>query len=469
MISRDAESAERSANHRRGTTMNRSKLGLLAVLVIGGAASGVYLSGRGSREPQPAAAPSESDAPRITARFTLYNFDAKDTVEAPDIAVGPNGDINLTWGSKTAAAERSVFFTRSTDGGQSFDALRVVSKSGIYRSASKESKGGYERRATPHVAVKDESIVLSWSEALPDRSAMRMVVAASTDGGRNFALPQPVHSGTKANPTFTAMAAGPDGALACAWLDDRRGAQEPFAAIRRTPTAAFEPEVAVHSKSVCPCCPLDSCFGPDGTLYVAFRNINDGYRDIAICRKKKDQAAFEGPFPVVSNAWKFDGCPHDGPSLVVIGATVHVVWMDARSGPQRCYYARASVGDMKFEARELHPNAPGTQGNAKLLADGLGGLYAAWEESLGVEAIEPGHHHGPPKLGGSGRAIMLAHMPANASEFGSARAVAPKPGAFQTRPSLARRSDGDLFLAWMELDESGKAVVVAQVPRKAVP
>ncbi|HEY2909839.1 MAG TPA: sialidase family protein, partial [Gemmataceae bacterium] len=393
--------------------MNRSKLGLLAVLVIGGAAGGVYLSGRGSSEPQPTAAPSEPDAPRVAARFPLSTFDAKDTVEAPDITIGPDGGINVAWGSKTAAAERSVFFTRSVDGGQSFDSPRAVSKAGIYRSASKESKGGYERRASPHVAVQGESIALSWSEALPDRSAMRMVVAASTDGGRSFADSQPVHSGAKANPTFTAMAAGPDGSLACAWLDDRRGVQEPYAAVRRMPTASFEPEIVVHPEGVCPCCPVAACFGPDGTLYVAFRNIHDGYRDIAICRKKKDQAAFEGPFPVASNAWKFDGCPHDGPSLVAIGNTIRVAWMDARSGPQRCYYARANGADMKFETRELHPNAPGTQGNAKLIADGLGGLYAAWEESLGVEPIaDAGHHHGPPKLGGSGRAIMLAHMPA---------------------------------------------------------
>ncbi|HXD87452.1 MAG TPA: hypothetical protein VN641_13230 [Urbifossiella sp.] len=450
--------------------MDRSRFGLLAILVIAGAAGGVYLSSRGAGEPQPALAPSEPDAPRIAARFALSNFDAKDTVEAPDIAIGPDDGINLVWGSKTAAAERSVLFTRSVDGGQSFETPRAVRQAGIYRSAAKESKGGYERRASAHVAVQGEAIVLSWCEALPDRTAMRMVVAASTDGGRSFTDPRSVHTGARANPTFTAVAAGPEEALACAWLDDRRGIQEPFASIRQASVAAFEPERVVHSQGVCPCCPLAACFGPDGTLYIAFRNINDGYRDIAICRKKKAQAAFEGPFPVVSNAWKFDGCPHDGPSLVVTGSTIHAAWMDARGGPQRCYYARADTTDMKFEARELHPNAPGTQGNARLIADGLGGLYAVWEESLGVEAsADAGHHHGPPKLGGSGRAIMLAHKPATAAEFGAARAVAPKPGAFQSRPCLARRSDGDLVLAWMELDESGKVVVVAHVPRKAMP
>ena len=450
------------------------KCGFLVVLVAGAAAGGLYLSGGwpgGEPHPQPPGqpAPAADDPPR-SHHFALSALDAKDTIEAPTLAIGPGGSVFLAWASKTGEAERTVLFTRSTDGGRTFENPKAVSKGGIYKTAGKGKGGGYERRATPHLAVTPAGLHLSWGEALPDRSAMRMLLASSADAGVTFDTPRPVHTGTRANPTFTAMGAGPGGALACAWLDDRAGAQQPFAAIRPAGAATFEPERLVAAgqdgQGVCPCCPTAACFAPDGTLLVGFRNIQDGYRDIAIGRLRPGQSAFEGPFPVIGNTWKFDGCPHDGPSLTVTGDTLHVAWMDARGGPQRCYYARAKLPELKFEVRELHPNTPGTQGNPKLLADTAGALHAVWEASLGTEpaAENPtGHQHGPPKVGAAGgRAVMYAVMPAGQTEFGGVRAVAPKPGAFQTRPVLAA-GDGTIFVAWNELDTAGKAVVVTRL------
>ena len=258
----------------------------------------------------------------------------------------------------------------------------------------------------------------------------------SQDAGATFGPAYPVHQSQEANPTFTALGVGPDAQLACAWLGGPDG-QQPFAAIRRAGQKTFEKERLIYAgengKGVCPCCATAVAFAPDGTLYVAFRNISDGYRDIAVSRLRPGQSTFEGPFPVLEHTWKFNGCPHDGPSLAVIGDTLHIAWMDARSGPQRCYYARAKLADMKFEARELNAGAPGTQGNAKLFADHSGNLHAVWEESIGVEPAatnaHAAHQHGPPKIAvGGGRAVMYAVMPAGSDEFGEARAILPKLG-----------------------------------------
>ncbi|HEY1192037.1 MAG TPA: sialidase family protein [Gemmata sp.] len=450
------------------------KYGLLAVLVAGGAAGGFYLSGNRSAQepPQPPAssAPTAAEWPQ-SHRFPLTALDAKDTVEAPDLATGADGSIFLTWGSKTGAAERTVFFTRSLDGGRSFDDPKAISKAGVYKTPTKGNNkaGGHERRSSPHLAAFGSGVHLSWGEARADGSGMRFVLATSADAGATFGAPRPVHSGDRANPTFTALATGPDGALACSWLDSRSGSQQPFAAVLRAGADTFGPERAVHpappESGVCPCCPTGACFGPDGTLFVAFRNVKNGCRDIAIGRLKPGQSAFEGPFFVIPDTWKFDGCPHDGPALTLLGDTLHIVWMDARSGPQRCYYARANTSDMKFDARELHPGVPGTQGNAKLFADASGALHAVWEESLGAEPTSDGSHtHSPPKTSaGSGRAVMHAVMPKGQGAFGAARAVAPQAGAFQTRPVIAGTASGSLFVAWNELDTTGKAVVVTRL------
>jgi hypothetical protein len=445
----------------------------LAVLAAGGGTGGLYLSGGWPATSSPSGSATSGDAAPSIHRFPLSSRDAKDTVEAPSITSDAEGRIFLAWASKTGDAERTVFLTHSADGGQSFDAPRAISKGGIYKTAANGKSGGHERRGTPHVLAVGSQLHLAWSDALPGGLGQRMVLATSTDGGLTFTTPLPVHQEERIKAAFTAFRSGRNGSLVCSWLDDRSGAQQPFASVRLAGSTSFEPERVVHtgqaSHGVCPCCPTACCFAPDGTLYVAFRNIQDGYRDMAISRLRPGHEKFEGPFPVVSNIWKFDGCPHDGPSLAVLGDEMHIVWMDARTGSPRCYYGRAKLADMTFETRELHPDTSGTQGNPKLLADASGGLHAVWEASTGAEppAAEghAGHNHGVTKAGsGSGRAIHYSYRAPGQTWFGPARSLAPKTGAFQTRPTLTSTPEGALFAAWMELDETGKSVVVARLP-----
>lgn len=457
-----------------------AKYVFLAVLVIAGGSCGLYLSTHSSvddqvsspNEPTPAAQRRESDRTPTIHRFPLTTLDAKDTVEAPDIAINLSGRLFLTWASKTGDKERTVFLARTADSGDSYEAPRIISCGGIYKTVAKDSSkgGGYERRATPHVGVEGDRVCLSWSEALSNGAGMKMLIATSTDAGTTFGPARQINNGERSKPTFTAMTVDSRGAIACSWLDDRMGSQRPFAAIRQPGVTEFESERLVYQgqgeNGVCPCCPTAVTFGADGTLYVAFRNIQDGYRDIAVNLLKPGAGKFEGPFPIVPNTWKFDGCPHDGPSLVVIGETLHVLWMDARSGLQRCFYGWAKLTDMKFDVRELHPGTAGSQGNAKLFADSSGNLHAVWEESIGTEPTlnesPNGHQHGQSKVGsGAGRAIVYAQMPKGSNEFKGYRTIAPKQDAFQTRPCIAVKPTSEVYVAWNELDTSGKAVVVA--------
>jgi hypothetical protein len=115
----------------------------------------------------------------------------------------------------------------------------------------------------------------------------------------------------------------------------------------------------------------------------------------------------------------------------------------------------------------------GTQGNPRLCIDLAGKLHAVWEESLADEPVSgekteggkssgsSGHQHAPAV--GAGRAIMHACAPLADGHFETPRAVHPQPNRFQMRPAIACLVDG-LVIAWMELDEAGKRVVVKRLP-----
>jgi hypothetical protein len=181
---------------------------------------------------------------------------------------------------------------------------------------------------------------------------------------------------------------------------------------------------------------------------------------------------FEAPVPVTSEPWSFDGCPHDGPSLALGRDRLHVLWMDAHSGKGRIYAAHSPLSSWSFATRALSPDATRAQGHPKLIAQGST-LLAVWDEALDED--EPavaektpsgGHEHGHDvKRSGSGRAIMFSVSTDDGASFTPARPVSPRLGAFQLNPALAVASDGAVLIAWNELDESGKRVVVARVPQ----
>jgi hypothetical protein len=432
------------------------KAGSLFVLVAAGVAGGLYLSGW---EPFPRTIclfPESAPHPE-PVRFPLSSFDVKDTHETPELAVAPDGRLLLAWPSQTGEGERTLYLTSSTDRAASFAEPRKLATSGISKSVSQMHGKTVtrERKMAPHLAATGSRVVLAWTTAKPDGSDTRLVLAESTDSGATFTEPTPVHGSDAGKPTFTWLAITPAGSVACSWLDSRAKVQQTYAAVRPIGGQTFSPEVLVHAgqdgKGVCPCCPTNAAFAPDGSLFVAFRNVDAGYRDIAISRLKPGATAFEPPVSVVPPTWKFDGCPHDGPSLAFTGDTVHVTWMDSHGGKPRCYYGKAKLADRTFETRELNPAAAGTQGNAKLVADATGGLHAIWEESLGEAS--------------AGRAVRYAYSAKADGTFTEPRTLDEQPGKFQTRPAITVSPTGDVFAAWNELSDAGKAVAVMRVSR----
>ena len=402
-------------------------------------------------------------------RFPLTSADVKDTQGAPDLAVQADGSLQMTWASLTAEGEQTCFVASSRNGVAGFSEPRTLARSAIAFRSQGNGKKGYPIRMAPHIAAYGNVTSVTWSEAIADATTVRMVLVQSNDHFVTASEPLCVHEHPQARPTFTGMSVGSQGRLACCWLDGRYGKQIPFASQKPDGQDKFLPELRVpggeNDDGVCPCCPMCVTLGPDGTLFVGFRNLAAGYRDMVIARLPPGASEFEGPFPIVPPTWKFDGCPHDGPSLIVADGQLHVAWMDAHTGPQRVYYAVAKLEELQFQVQALHTDGLGTQGNPKLYAD-AGGIHAVWEESLSPEpAARPaeGHQHGPSEIG-AGRGICHAVRPRGANLFGAVQFVRPVAGTYQSRPAIAGDKEDRIYIAWCELNQEGKSLVVTALP-----
>jgi hypothetical protein len=421
-----------------------------------------------------AGAPTVSASGLIRHEFLLSPEDVANDRETPALAIDAAGRVVLAWAAQSGDNERTIYLARSSDGGKTFDQPAAFRKVPIYRFTS-QGKGkamAFSTHVLPRLAAAPDALCLGWVEAINGGPEVAYYVARSVDGGKTFSELVRVHGKDASKPGFTTLAVASDGAMLSAWLDGRNSGQQPFFASRPSGSEGFEDERLVFAgpegKGICPCCDLAAVRLPDGSDVVAFRNSDSGHRDIWFSRAPRG-GPFGPPAPLSTDNWTFEGCPHDGPSLVLDGGTLHAAWMSAHTGRNRAYLASSATPDLTFAAHELSADTPGAQGHPKLALAGPGKLFAVWDESLDAAGAAPdgksahsgAHSHGP-ALTGSGRAVMLAISTGKGAQFGPASPVAVRPGAFQLNPVVAVGPDGAALVAWNEIDTAGKRVVIVR-------
>lgn len=446
----------------------------LAVVAIAGAVAGWYLlAGRLTSPVDPHDHSETRPTVEVSHRWPLLPADAQGDTDPPVVAVDAKGRVLVAWSSQTGAAERTLFLARSEDEADNFEKPVAFRKVGVYQhtATSKGKSMSHPPSAQPRLAAHGDTILLGWTEAVNGGPRVDFLVAATSDGGKTFSPPTRVHSDAAVRPNCTALSAGPEGAFTVAWLDARNGAQQVFSATGKVGGPAMESLAfaGVDGKGVCPCCDVAALRDADGRPLLAFRHNRDGFRDICVTRGSDVvPGTFDEPTAVSDEHWKFEGCPHDAPSVARIDKSLHVAWMDAHEGKQRVYLASGGLSDRKFTPRTFNPSPAGEQGHPKLVSFGFS-LHLVWDEALpgagdGSAKEEHGHdhNHGQSALG-SGRAIFYAASDNEGETFASPQKLQPKDGVIQTHPSVAVSASGAVLVAWAERSPEGNSIALVRL------
>ena len=153
--------------------------------------------------------------------------------------------------------------------------------------------------------------------------------------------------------------------------------------------AALDGSIAPHAVTggVCYCCKT-ALVSADGALYAAWRHVYPGnIRDIAFTLSRDGGKTFAPPIRVSEDKWVLEGCPDDGPSMVVDRQRhIHVVWptllQEAGADPNLALFYATSIDGRSFTPRVRIPTE-GTPHHPQLALDGAGRLVAAWDELAG--------------------------------------------------------------------------------------
>jgi hypothetical protein len=347
--------------------------------------------------------------------------------------------VAVSWGGTLPSGATDVFTAVSRDGGRSFAApVRVNSIGGDARLNGEQP---------PHVALvsragREPAIVVVWTTK--GANGTKLLQSRSDDGGRSFA-PSALVPGTDAagNRGWEAIAVEPGGRVDAVWLDHRELAKDSAmatshhdhaadASTARARASADKPDgVAMAQQSklffasldgttaphavtggVCYCCKTALATGAGGWIYAAWRHVYPkNLRDMAFTLSRDGGRTFAPPVRVSEDKWMLEGCPDDGPSMVVDAKKrIHIVWPTLiteetaetaenaeKSGssqrslrsprlnntePTIALFYAMSIDGKTFTARERIPTE-GMPHHPRLAVGADGSLTVAWDEAAG--------------------------------------------------------------------------------------
>jgi hypothetical protein len=173
---------------------------------------------------------------------------------------------------------------------------------------------------------------------------------------------------------------------------------------------------------VCYCCKTAIATGPRNTVFLAWRHVYAGnMRDIALSVSRDGGTNFGQPVRVSEDKWQIDGCPEDGPTMVVDeSGTAHVVWptvVTTSGGPTKALFHASTRDGRSFTARAPVP----TEGHAyhpQLALGPDGTLGLTWEIAV---------------AGGGRKVAFATGRPDSTGRVTfSRRGVADQPGTYPT-------------------------------------
>lgn len=401
----------------------------------------------------------------------------------PNLAVGPAGDVHLSWLEPAAEGDghRLRFASLGGDGvpvpGLGWSEARTVA----------EGDDFFVNWADfPSILpLADGALAAHWLQRNGSGTyAYGVRVAVSADGGATWSRPVIPHDDrTETEHGFVSLFPHPEGGLGMAWLDGRDFAGEEDA----PPKSPMEAEMSLRSARldtdawlredggggaaaaaggresagaarggpavrerdmvdgrVCDCCQTSVALTDRGPLLVYRDRSEDEVRDIYASHL--GPAGWSAPEPVHADGWEIAACPVNGPSVDARGSRAVAAWFTAARDTSRVRVAFWSDDDGFGPPVRVDEGDPAGRVDVLLAPDGS--AVVSWVE-VGEEGAEillrrvaPGGDAGRPVTAASSSASRSAGFPRTALAGDRVVVAWTDPAA-----------DGTVRAGWLPLEE----------------
>ncbi|MFZ3178831.1 MAG: sialidase family protein [Methylocystis silviterrae] len=361
--------------------MKRLALALLAFAGYGVASA--QQAAPSADSPKDAAPPAQSAPPAAMSHHPAAAC-AEAKVDCAATAVPAFAKDGRLWVAFSVG--KSLYAAASSDNGATFSAPTAIATVG---DGVIDAHGDARPKI---VALKDGTLLASYTTR-PDKQMIGTIFTArSTDGGKTFSTPQALLS--EGGQRFDSIVVNRKGRIYAGWLDKTHALKakaegKEFLGSGVAFAYSDDGGKTFKGKSIlidhaCECCRMSGALDKDGTPVFAWRQVLDGnVRDHMVAKLSAD-AAQATATRVSDDDWAINSCPHHGPSIAIDAAgDWHVIWFTKGKKRQGLYYARSLDAGKSFSEPEKFGDDGRAAGHPTLVA-AKGRLYRVWKEFDGT-------------------------------------------------------------------------------------
>ena len=244
---------------------------------------------------------------------------------APNL-VSKDGNLTLSWISSEEDQEAVLYYSQFTN--ENWKApVRITSGSDWFVNWAD----------FPANAINEDLILTSYlRKSASGTYTYDILLNLETLSGKkikdNFLLNT---DGIKAEHGFVSMIPSNNKGFFITWLDGRNTVTNTNEAHHKAMTIRFAEITSIGEiineteldATTCDCCQTSIAMTNDGPIVVYRNRSEDEIRDIYITKYRN--GIWEHPIPVNNDGWKINGCPVNGPKVIVNKTTTAVAWFTA--------------------------------------------------------------------------------------------------------------------------------------------
>jgi hypothetical protein len=218
--------------------------------------------------------------------------------------------------------------------------------------------------------------------------ASDLFLSRSFDGGRSFEPPLRVNDDRPISHSFEDLAVASDGTVLVAWIDSREGASQTSTWLARvTDKGSKLASVArLPAGETCVCCRVSVSAGPGDAAAVLWRKVFPGdIRDMVLSSSTDGGRTFAAAELLHTDRWKITACPHRGGTVATDArGRVYAIWYTEGADRPDLLLAVAPDGRHFGTPRRIHTATGSIPDGARLAVDASGRGIIVWQDSTAV-------------------------------------------------------------------------------------
>ena len=218
--------------------------------------------------------------------------------------------------------------------------------------------------------------------------ASDLQLSRSLDGGASFARPLRVNEDRPISHSFEGLTVASDGTVLIAWIDSREGDGRPRSYLGRVTDRGSRVEAALKldGGETCVCCRIDLA-ASNGLVAALWRKVfPSSVRDMVVGVSRDGGRSFAPPARVSVDGWKIAACPHRGGRVAFDGrGRLHLAWYtEGQDETPRVLYASTPDGRDFAAPFPIAGAAGAVPDYVRLAVNRRGTAVVVWEESTAV-------------------------------------------------------------------------------------